>query len=240
VLLFRSDLAKSIDATDRADKIMKQYIRDAGRIVRRSYEFDKVVNQSAVTMIDPARRPNMGGLSTNNTPNNFAWFADYPNHGKPLFVETKSEVKRWFTGAFTYYLPDGFDAKNKWDVIKLEADKLYGISLTPETLWNLAPWSWAADWFGTFGDVLANFSDYRQDGLVMPYGYMMEHSIVTTTYTLPGVRLRGYPTQTFSLSLSREVKKRRRATPYGFGITFDSFSTRQKAILAALGITRVK
>jgi hypothetical protein len=39
---------------------------------------------------------------------------------------------------------------------------------------------------------------------------------------------------------STTVKQRLPATPFGFGLTFDGLSTKQKAILTALGITRVR
>lgn len=234
-----NDVRKTAYAIRESNKILRQYERDAGRLVRRSYEFPIVREQTDPTFMYNSRG-NFGGLSTNSESFNGAAFRDYPGHLKPLFFERKTEIRRWFKGAFTYYLPSGYDSRNGWDRAALAADQVYGISLTPETLWNLTPWSWAADWLGNYGDVLANVSSYLTDGLVLRYGYMMETSLVTDTYTLPGVNLYGQPTKTYTLSLSREVKKRRPATPFGFGLTFDSFSSKQKAILAALGITRLR
>lgn len=234
-----ADLKASVETARTQKKIIDQYIKDAGKLVRRGYDFD-TVETSTDLGTHWGRLPNFGGVSTNTQDNHIGWFSDWPNHGRPMYVTRQTKHRRWFRGAFMYYLPDGFDSKSKMDMLALKADKLYGISLTPETVWNLTPWSWALDWVGNIGDVLANYSDFVQDGLVMPYGYLMEHSIVTDTYTMPDVALRGYGKQTFTLSLSREVKKRVRASPYGFGFTFDSFSTKQKSILAALGLTRAR
>jgi hypothetical protein len=42
-----------------------------------------------------------------------------------------------------------------------------------------------------------------------------------------------------NLRYSVEAKQRIRASPFGFGLTESGLSTKQKLILAALGITRV-
>jgi len=110
--------------------------------------------------------------------------------------------------------------------------------ITPETLWDLTPWSWAVDWFSSFGDVLHNVGDWAKDGLVMKYGYVMEHSSVTDAYTWAGPSgfiSRVNPTP---LTVVSETKQRRKATPFGFGLTWSAFTKRQAAILVALGITK--
>lgn len=116
--------------------------------------------------------------------------------------------------------------------------KVLGLELTPETLWNLAPWSWAVDWVSNAGDVVSNISDWANDGLVLKYGYMMEETSVTDVYTFDGPS--GLPGnhQPYPVTLQRTVKKRIRATPFGFGLNWSGFSPRQLAILAALGITK--
>jgi hypothetical protein len=124
--------------------------------------------------------------------------------------------------------------------LALEAKKLLGLSLTPDTVWNLTPWSWMVDWVSNAGDVVSNISDALFDGLVLRYGYMMEHTLTSDEYFFVGPT--GFqPTngpRPSSITLHHEVKKRVKATPYGFGLTWTSFTTRQLAILAALGITR--
>jgi hypothetical protein len=122
------------------------------------------------------------------------------------------------------------------------ADKLLGARITPEVLWNLTPWSWAVDWFTNVGDVIHNVSRFMNDGLVMHYGYIMRKRSVTREYSHSGGVVRvangtkpiGILTQKFKTT----VKERASATPWGFGLTFGSFTNRQKAIMAALGLTR--
>jgi hypothetical protein len=118
---------------------------------------------------------------------------------------------------------------------------LYGILPTPEVIWNLTPWSWAADWVTSMGDIMSNISMLLTDGLVMKYGFVMEHSSTTKTYSISGLRLhQGANTIPYTgwQRFSTESKLRRRATPYGFGLTSEEFSPRQWAILVALGLSK--
>jgi hypothetical protein len=73
----------------------------------------------------------------------------------------------------------------------------------------------------------------------MPYGYLMEHSIVRDTYFWDGpTTLKADRIVPSPITLVSETKLRRKANPYGFGLTWDELSSRQQSILAALGITR--
>jgi hypothetical protein len=130
------------------------------------------------------------------------------------------------------------DNLDKWDA---EANKLFGTRLTPATVWNLAPWSWAADWFSNTGDVLNNISAFGSDSLVLKYGYIMRK-----TREMQQSIWQGYvntPTGANQFVTAREAfghetRVRLRATPYGFGIDMGSFTPRQIAISAAVGITQ--
>jgi len=140
------------------------------------------------------------------------------------------------SGAFTYHLPD--DTGSGLLGHAESAIKLLGLDLDPEVLWNLAPWSWATDWYANTGDVIHNISSWSADGLVMKYGYIMEHSVVRDTYRFMGPTSFKSPVYPQPVTLVTEVKLRRRASPFGFGVSGGALSTRQKAIVAALGISR--
>lgn len=227
-----NDVKSLASSIANGNDLMKQYERDAGRLVRRSYEFplERTVSVSDLPFpeVQMASRPLFGG-----------WYAGgSPTPGMKKTLEREIVRRTWFKGAFTYYLPSGYDSRNKLDRAALYAKQVLGLEITPETIWNLTPWSWAADWFGNIGDVAANVSDYISDGLVLRYGYLMEHTIIKDTYTLTGANLLRYGKRTFTNTFITEVKKRRRATPFGFGLNEANFTTRQKAIIAALGISR--
>jgi hypothetical protein len=76
------------------------------------------------------------------------------------------------------------------------------------------------------------------DNQVLAYGYMMEHTIEKYTYHFVGPHKLKTKKDPDPVTLVRESKIRRRATPYGFGITWDGFSSFQLSILAALGLSK--
>lgn len=159
------------------------------------------------------------------------------NKGRVIRTHSTS-VRRWFSGAFSYYLPSGYNSRNEMHRRALLIKKILGLEITPEVLWNLAPWSWAADWFFNAGNVLSNLSDWQSDGLVLKYGYIMEHSHARNEYVFTGPTGFNGGAQPSFLSLVAETKQRKKATPFGFGLTWNGFTPRQLAIAAALGITK--
>lgn len=225
-----SDVQNFADTIKNFDTVAKQYERDAGRVVRRRYEFP--VEHSTNTW-EENTNPKSPAIAVP------AQFFDQFGTPSSVFVSETTEIRRWFSGAFTYHLPSGYDSRNKLSRLALLADRL-GLKPTPDTLWELTPWSWAADWFSNAGDVIANISSFASSGLVMRYGYVMEHSIRTRTYYQPysGYRVHGAKVAAGPFSLVTETKKRRQANPYGFGVSWEGLSTFQASILAALGISR--
>jgi hypothetical protein len=222
-----SDVRKTADAIRRSDEILAQYERDAGRVVRRNYYFPLEKSDLEV------------GTYTNNYPEGFGAFLNIRQglNGRGVLRRTV-ERKTWFSGAFTYYLPSDYDSRNKIKELRTKADLLLGTDLTPELLWNIAPWSWLADWFANTGDVISNLSDFKTGELVMRYGYVMETVKVSDTYTHYPVGPSPYGGSVVELTFVTETKKRRPANPFGFGLSWEGLSPFQQAILAALGITR--
>jgi hypothetical protein len=115
-----------------------------------------------------------------------------------------------------------------------------GVLPNPETFYNLTPWSWLVDWKLNVGDVLKNITYLGKDGLVMRYGYIMEKIVRVETDTLSGLvsNTSSAPYPTIVQRYTTVSKRRIRATPYGFGLNPASFSKKQWAILAALGISK--
>jgi len=157
----------------------------------------------------------------------------------------RTETKVWFEGAFRYYLaPSGISR-----YVQL-ASKLYGVSLTPDKLWELAPWTWALDWFGNIGDVIANISLLGPDATAMEWGYMMSSRVKTTHRTQPttGVTLwapiEGHPdasgkTVDFRVVETVSSKLRIQASPYSFAVAPAALTVKQSAILVALGLSHM-
>jgi len=208
----------------RANAAIQQYIRDSGKVVRRRFDFppqESEVTTSFANGVRPFLRYSDTAITDFFTPT-----------GEVLKTR-RTSVRRWFSGAFTYHLPLD-DSLEQMSANALRAQGLVNLDLTPETLWNLTPWSWAVDWLVPVGTYIGNLQDWSTDGLVMRYGYLMEHSICSDTYTYVGRN----SSQVGILTLTSEVKKRIRANPFGFGLSWEGLSPRRLAILTALGINR--
>jgi hypothetical protein len=229
-----SDVKKIAESIHKADKILGQYERDAGKGVRRKFTFP------TVTTVE--ERPISGDQPHPIGPP-LGCFSDY--NGRLTCTRT-TVTQSWFSGMFTYYLPSDYDSRRKVVRQALLARKLLGISPTPDVLWELTPWSWMIDWFGDFGRVMSTISDFAASGLVMRYGYIMQRVRITDTYTLDGVSTKnsrpdGSYTETpveTSLSFTTISKTRRKADPFGFGLKWADFSPFQLSILGALGMSR--
>jgi hypothetical protein len=220
-----NDLLSLAHATREAEKILSQYERDSGKNIRRRYTFPADHSVTTSTQTGQYPRPTLAGQM-------------FPNGAGTKVTTTTVQRDRWFSGCYTYYLTAGNTVREKILRASQEANKLYGTRLNPEVLWNLAPWSWAVDWGANVGEVMTNVSAFTNDGLVMRHGYIMEKSISTVSYDLrmPGVGNAG--PQSFNQTLTTTVKKRLKATPYGFGLDFGGFTTRQWAIMGALGLSK--
>lgn len=228
---FLNDLDKLRKAVTRSSAILKQFERDAGRHVRRRYRFPIESSTQTDTVL------------TNVYPGWVNWMDARSPVKQALLgkvVRTRDTFRRvWFSGSFTYTLPPDWNSANGVASVHEKFNHLFGLNLTPEILWNLAPWSWAIDWFSSTGDVLSNASSFLSNGLVMHYGYIMVHTITTDTYS-------HVPNSTSSLVLPNvpevsfvtETKQRKEANPFGFGVSWDGLTPYQVSIAAALGITR--
>jgi hypothetical protein len=212
------------------DKIIAQYEQGSGKPIRRRFTFPIQETTSTTTVDDVVAAPEMV-------------VTYWSNRGVRTIVTT-SKVETWFSGCFTYYLPP-FDPNGTNRERNLQiANKLFGVRVTPKVLWDLTPWTWAADWIANTGDVLHNISAFQQDGLVMRWGYVMRKHTITRDVGLSSVRMTWINGQTnWRIPYLQQVfvtttKSRRKATPYGFGLNPDSFSNRQWAILTALGLSK--
>jgi hypothetical protein len=214
----------------KSDALLRQYERDAGRVVRRRWSF-----------------PETKTVEWEHTPTNNSRPYYSPGHFRlnsptvegGLYKTRTFSQRRWFSAAYSYHLPPYWEELG--DVAQ-KAKHLLGVELTPEVIWNLVPWSWTIDWFSSLGSVISNLEDMADQSLVMRYGYLMEHTIVKDTYTrvynTPPLNGMVPPVFSHSITFVTETKLRKKANPYGFGVSWDSLSNLQKAILAAIGITR--
>lgn len=227
-----SDITKLMKAVQRSYKIMKQYERDSGLVVRRRYDFEpRVFTSQSKDLFNQA-----SFLHSQKS-----WFDDgSPVKGNVTLNSTRTE-RTWFSGAYSYYLDPGKDFLGKLVRYENLANEVLGTRLTPNTLWQLAPWTWLVDWFADLGSILTNaeaFSSANTNNLVLRYGYLMRETHAEDIYTLPEVQFKLNSVKTPFRAFQVVQKERYRATPYGFGLDPDLFSPSQWAILGALGMTK--
>lgn len=160
----------------------------------------------------------------------------------PTKLVARIEQKVWFKARMKFWIPQLHvdKAEDVWSSALIR--RLYGAEITIALLWELLPWSWMADWFGNVGDVLQNMSLQAYDNLAAKYAYVMRsHEIKYSYETDQVLRLVDGPYHVrISTPFIVESKERVAASPYGFGVTWENFSTYQLAILAALGLSRVR
>nr|UJQ84887.1 MAG: hypothetical protein 1 [Leviviridae sp.] len=207
------DFAKTVDESDR---ILNQYQQGSGKVIQRSYEWP-TVDDSRADACTFAMNPAVGF---------------YSGGGRHQHVSQR----KWFEVEYMYHVPAGGSINDKFRRFGSNARKLLGVDLSPEVLWNLSPWSWAADWFSNTGDVMHNISALGTDGLVMRHSYIMCHTQRVTTDT--GTFSNTGVSWTQTATRREEFKTRIGATPYGFGVAFDTLSAKQLAVIAALGLSR--
>lgn len=206
-----SDITQFAYAVRNSSTIIQQYRDNANKKLRRRFRFPTVYSQITGQSNAAIRTA-----------------ASYPVGSTMTFYYRNRQEETWFSGAFKYYLPVGNSAGERFQRYLQYADKLLGVKLTPEVLWNVAPWSWAVDWKTDVGDVVRNYSHIGHDGLVLQYGYVMNHYLdMSQTISRYG----------YTLS-KREKKVRLPATPYGFGVDLSKLSSKQISILVALGLSR--
>lgn len=226
-----SDIQDVLHAVINAPKILEQIRRDSGKIIRRRRELQLPDTYSTR---DLSYYGDRGGSTWAGVP------LQVPaSDGLGRFEqEDRVQTKYVFTGAFQYYLDVGDDALSRLSSFESQASYLLGLRITPELLWNLAPWSWLVDWFAEIGPILGNLSAFSNDGLVLKYGYLQKHTIASRYYTFTATKDDIYsPRKMFVTRFRTERKERVRATPFGFGFMPDQLTGYQTSILGALAAT---
>jgi len=208
---FVSDLRNLTYAANNSNRIVNNYYTHANVPIRRTFQISDDLTQETAE-------------STN-----FLRTFGTRNIGSATHYWTRSLRERmWFDGCFRYYMPMDNSMASRFKRYRAEARKLYGIEMTPEVVWNIAPWSWAVDWCYDVGSIIHNWSALGHNGLVLQYGYVMHSQETSIDVTAKG--------STWSTSVIR--KRRVAANPYGFGVSSSSLNGQQVAILAALGLSR--
>jgi len=219
---FLADIRAAARSIQNQDQIVRKLQENSGKRMRRQYRFPDVVESSLYSQDGQPPWPSLNAYALSQA-------------GRS--ITRKMSKKTWFSGEFIYHYPSVDDPAP--EQLLAWSRHVLGVDLTPETLWNITPWTWLFDWFANVGDFLSNISAMTSDDLALRYGYLMQEVVEEYKHEHFGVNAQdgSLPPYLYG-TFRRKVKSRIRATPYGFGLNWDGFSARQMAILAALGVTR--
>lgn len=222
---FIKDIVDVCEAVAEIDKIIQQLYRDSGpdKWVRRRYSFEPSLTTTVEEFSSGQISPALQAQATFYGP-------------ATLMTTTRKEM--WFSGAYSYFLNDPSGLLEKSLTRSQLVAEFLGGRITPDTLWNLAPWSWLVDWMANVGDAISNMQAFQEHDLVLKYGYLMQKTVITRTVSIDDVVLSDRKLGTVSDTFAVTQLERRKATPYGFGLDPSLFSGDQWAILVALGLSR--
>lgn len=205
-------------------KRVNQLERDSGKKVRRRTTLTNITNVGSMVVNTTGAYGYPLGLSAVQL---------VTNQGTKYTVTTTKE-RSWFSASYTYFIQPKTAKMGIPRAIQM-ARLIHGASINPETLWNLAPWSWLADYVGNVGGVLSNLTAFSRDNLVATHAYLMITTEVTRSVTLANIgTLKG--NVTCHSETTAVCKRRVRGMPYGFGFV-GPLNAKQTAILVALGLS---
>jgi hypothetical protein len=228
-----NDVNQILHAVIKVSETLNQYVRDGqpGRIVRRHWDYKPSIPESSSTRVKLVDQATLA----------------IPGSGSRLYIQPLSDVYQWDTSntrywaslAYSYFVNIDSDLFSRMDRYANEAQKLLGLGLTPEVIWDLAPFSWLVDWKVDFGSAIGVATKFQDDDLVLRWGYLMRRVDAVRTFTLDDIRFKSGSPGSIRNSWLTTTKERRRISPYGFPVLNESdLTAAQWAILAAMGLTK--
>jgi len=148
-----------------------------------------------------------------------------------------------------FFIPKPDEIHSRLDTYKKRAERvLSSARITEGDVYELAPWTWLADWFVDIGGLLQYQRDVVDNQIVASangYSVWEEFTGICSysgrrydaTGVSPAYQVLKDTFIPFHASIQWRRHKRRGATPYSIGPTWN-FSTQQWAILGALGLSR--
>lgn len=223
---FLKDLRTWLDSIASIDKRVAHLIRNNGKWQRKGGTLFDTTSSSDTT--------SYCGLNPEPT-----YYVSKSGNVKAVTTE-----KCWFQGSFRYYIPELDDPK--WGRFKAHR-MLYDLTIGPEQLWKLMPYTWLFDWFGRFGNVITNLQTQWHNQLTAKYAYLMCTKTVKTesvsrckAYTQTYAGLRTYYSITAQSTVTQTNKVRVAASPFGFNVAPADLDPWKLSILSALGISKLR
>lgn len=177
---------------------------------------------------------------------NWALFYDPAKPYVEPYWEVREDTTTFSTavGSFRYWLPEFAGPSSNPLLEKLNAVRrtidLFGLRASPSNIYKAIPWTWLIDWVSGFGRSLQALQDETLDNMVANYMSLSHHKITTRVFrqVLPFTGENG-GTKAFEYSQITDIKQRVMASsPFGMYLDASGLTSRQYAILGALGLSR--
>jgi len=238
---FIGDLQKLLAAWENSAAFISRTVRDNRRWVRRSRVLEATDTVSPIQRFYSADTiPGSGVLDVWNVPMCDNMVLDGITCRGFTDFQKIVKTKIWAVGSFMYYRPE-FDpidpAFDSGIMVLRRALTQYGVRINPSVVYKLIPWSWAVDWFTSFGKHIDRLNDFVEDGITARYLYVCK----TEERTITKTSFLNYFSNPVTVQFQRRLRLKQREvadSPYGFNVPWNSISPRQWAILGAIGISR--
>lgn len=250
---FFGDLQQAAQAILDSGPILRQFLLESNKIQHRSRK--RILTQDALSVSgsNVGNNANNGQNeqpSSSSTPYgtiNYSFRKACGYNAIRSTYKTTLTVTEWIKSfaKFEYFAfdPDGF--LERITSYEQKARHLLGLSLTPDVVWELTPWSWMVDWFFDIGGFLSYQVSVESDSLVCrqsgsvyerTYDLVM-HPLVYASNSQQVSFLSKTPTA-WNPMLTVRHQRRLPGSPYDMGIDWSGFSTQRWFILGALGMTK--
>ena len=234
------DICDFTQAFKNRERRYQQMLRDAGRPVRRRRRISHSGNSKDAGDA-PVKYNSVVHSTTYNTKMQPIQVTQcYPNGlpGATSENQAWADTEIWCEGQSRYWLPPGpHDAAFKAEMMQ----RILGMRLSPDAVYNMIPWSWLADYFTTLGSFVKAISPGIADRYVFDYAYLMHsmkhtYDLVCTQWVFTNKA--GTKTERITARKSTVWSRKTRivASPVGWGLRKEDLSPFQAAALAALAV----
>jgi len=233
---FIADLLKFYQTWENLYAILKQKSKDNGKWINRVRTIDRS-NSETVT-----RTANMTGIAWRPEFDRMSLDIDAGTYSRyKLEQVTSIDTRTWAKGQFKYYRPE-FDLEElDYPSEYRSAMRLLGIfgaRINPANLWRITPWTWLVDWFLGFGTYMDRIQAMALDGVAAKYLYVMKESVTTVRHTV-SINWNGGQQHLVWLNKFHTKQREVAASPFSYTLPLGGLTTKQYAILAALGMGRL-
>lgn len=221
------DTRNLVNLQRNTEKRLRWLLEHNGKPVRRKKTIYEAMSTPVVTK----------GVGYYLTPSLETYYFNGPQTGDG--IEWFSD-KIWASARFRYWLPGG-PRDIRWTQKMMR--RLHGLRPTPSVVYNAMPWTWLIDYFANVGDVIENLDGGVADRLAADYFYVMrEQHWHKENFVSGGLYDEDYRVIPVTAKSSCDAinKTRIKGDPFGINTNQDSLSSMQKAIIGALGLSRLR